>query len=1075
MPNLHLSMLFGSKKVLFPAFLIAIILLSPRNGMAQEAGCTDPLASNFDDSAEINDGSCTYPGTVINFENRVQLPSEIAESSGLIYWNNTFWTHNDDTDLNLYGFSFENVNELELLPLNGLTNVDWEEIRQDDNYLYIGDIGNNAGNRTDLKIYKILKSSIESGNPEVETIAFSYEDQEDFNPPGNNETDFDSEAFIVTDDRIYIFTKEWVSRNTTIYEIPNEPGEHVAINRNTLDLNAMVTGAVYLEDERLIALIGYNFPDIAPTFIYLLYDFQGDDFFGGNKRMLVLSLGSFVGHQVEAITTINGLTYYATNEFASNGSITIPQRMHEIELTEFLSLYINDLGAPERYYYKGSGAFNDAESWATNPNGSGRSVADFSFDNTEYIIGAGGSYVVDYDWEISGENVSITLGNEDNIPVSLTLNSEVNAKVNVRSNAEFTVDNTTVPELGELESGSSVHLMNISDLTIPEATYFDLTIENSTVVSPDEDQFITVNGSLVFEDNPSTDLSAYALTFAGDEVQLLNSDLPLNLRELTIDKNGGTLEITESTDIRIHRLFILEAGNLENNGSLTLESGGIFMNNTSNEPEITFERLVSAPVFSDEIDEHWVALSSPVTGTFAGETGLLNSVWTQGFSGSNDAGAEVSTVFELNNGVWQAPSSNNLTTGKGFFVQLFEEQNPGETGNPVDYSIPFSISGMQNSFDGGQYEFTDLFFDPDGNGISWNLLGNPFASALDWSAEGTNTWGKNGTGDFIYFWNPLNRMYQIAGKSGLPSSFSGLISVEPIIAPFQPFWIFTVDENVSLVVGENARSSENTNSDMFATPDEQPAIALQLNEEAVTAFRFDDDFTSANQQFDAPYLPPFGESYYYMYACQQDYATILRSLPLPSDEPFEIGLSLGFKTVAEASENESTLHWPVFENIPENWDITLTDTQEAITVDLKSNESYTFTFTSETKEEGIVFNQLDCPASLSEHRFIFTVSPDFTSTPKPGNDLPGFVSLDQNYPNPFNPVTQIQYHLPEATLVDVSVYDVLGKQVASLVSEQKPAGTHTVSFDASKLSSGVYMYVLKTKNAHLVRKMSVVK
>jgi hypothetical protein len=73
-------------------------------------------------------------------------------------------------------------------------------------------------------------------------------------------------------------------------------------------------------------------------------------------------------------------------------------------------------------------------------------------------------------------------------------------------------------------------------------------------------------------------------------------------------------------------------------------------------------------------------------------------------------------------------------------------------------------------------------------------------------------------------------------------------------------------------------------------------------------------------------------------------------------------------------------------------------------------------------------------------------------------EIPGEYSLAQNYPNPFNPATKINYSLPDDAKVTIKVYDMLGTEVAELVNETKPAGYYEITFDASKLSSGVYVY-----------------
>jgi hypothetical protein len=83
--------------------------------------------------------------------------------------------------------------------------------------------------------------------------------------------------------------------------------------------------------------------------------------------------------------------------------------------------------------------------------------------------------------------------------------------------------------------------------------------------------------------------------------------------------------------------------------------------------------------------------------------------------------------------------------------------------------------------------------------------------------------------------------------------------------------------------------------------------------------------------------------------------------------------------------------------------------------------------------------------------------------------------LEQNYPNPFNPTTVIEFALPKQAAVKLSVYNILGEKVAELVNGTLSAGYHSVSFNASDLSSGIYIYKITAGNFVSVKKMMLLK
>lgn len=318
-------------------FLIVLSFLLVNSALAQILGCTDSKANNYEATATINDGSCTYNSSILTPTSSFNLDNVIAETSGLILWNNHLWTHNDSGgNPTIYAVDTLDGALLQTLPLSGIVSNDWEEISQDSNYIYIGDFGNNVtGNRTDLKIFRIAKNSILVNAPIIDTIRFSYSNQTDFTVTTVNNTNFDCEAFIVSEDSIYLFTKQWVDGKTRSYSLPKIPGNYTAHYKSTMNVLGLITGAVYLESKKLVALCGYT--KLLQPFFYLLYDFNDFDFFSGNKRKISVDLPY---HQIEGITTRNGLKYYASNEYFSQSAVL--QKLHIFDLTTYLDNYLSN-------------------------------------------------------------------------------------------------------------------------------------------------------------------------------------------------------------------------------------------------------------------------------------------------------------------------------------------------------------------------------------------------------------------------------------------------------------------------------------------------------------------------------------------------------------------------------------------------------------------------------------------------------------------------------------------------------------------------------------------------------------
>jgi hypothetical protein len=90
-------------------------------------------------------------------------------------------------------------------------------------------------------------------------------------------------------------------------------------------------------------------------------------------------------------------------------------------------------------------------------------------------------------------------------------------------------------------------------------------------------------------------------------------------------------------------------------------------------------------------------------------------------------------------------------------------------------------------------------------------------------------------------------------------------------------------------------------------------------------------------------------------------------------------------------------------------------------------------------------------------------------------DVPIIFELSQNYPNPFNPSTTIEFSLPKSEFVELKVYNILGKEVTTLVSNKLNQGNHSYTFDGSNLASGIYYYQLVAGEYREVKKMICIK
>ncbi|MDF4203233.1 hypothetical protein PXD56_09720 [Maribacter sp. SA7] len=245
------------------------------------------------------------------------LPDDVFETSGLLYFNGNLITHNDSgNEAVLYEIDLQSLSIIRRVIISNVTNIDWEAISQDDEYIYIGDFGNNVGTRKDLAVHRILKEDFLNANTvSAETINFSYEDQQDFENSGNS--DWDAEAFFVIDDRLVVLTKQWKSLGSVAYEFSKFPGTYVASRVGAIDDIGLITDATYDTESNRLVIIGYS--SILSPFVGVVEHLNFNAVFEGYIQQ---SLGlNFI--QAEGLTQTSEENYYFSSEYYSRQTPTI--------------------------------------------------------------------------------------------------------------------------------------------------------------------------------------------------------------------------------------------------------------------------------------------------------------------------------------------------------------------------------------------------------------------------------------------------------------------------------------------------------------------------------------------------------------------------------------------------------------------------------------------------------------------------------------------------------------------------------------------------------------------------------
>ena len=261
-------------------------------------------------------------GTII-VKKIADLSPELQEASGIIAVNNKLVLHNDSSgEAVLYEVDPVTAKILRKVRIEGVKNRDFEDIAQDEVFIYIADIGNNSNTRKDLAIYRIRKSDFSGKNSvKPEVISFRYEDQIDFTKT-EQQTNFDAEALVAFEGKLLIFTKNWGDHQTSVYSLPGSPGSFIARKKGTYAIKGLVTGATYSPAKKWIVMTGYS--NFVP-FVVKLSGFPVENPLDGKvEKHTLLLLGS---NQLEGIASNPDGSFTLCTE----GSAGLPAAIYHLQ------------------------------------------------------------------------------------------------------------------------------------------------------------------------------------------------------------------------------------------------------------------------------------------------------------------------------------------------------------------------------------------------------------------------------------------------------------------------------------------------------------------------------------------------------------------------------------------------------------------------------------------------------------------------------------------------------------------------------------------------------------------------
>lgn len=475
--------------------------------------------------------------------------------------------------------------------------------------------------------------------------------------------------------------------------------------------------------------------------------------------------------------------------------------------------------------------------------------------------------------------------------------------------------------------------------------------------------------------------------------------------------------------------------------------------------------------------EGWRLMASPVqSATF---NDLFGDLWMQGVNGSDDPGGPGTLLSwtESDGGSFSAPGDmgDPMTPGKGYVVYVFEDDEFSTSG--IQGGFPKTINSDGNENTGTVSVLVTSNDADDANGIDgnegWNLLGNPFdtditASAIVTALENVG----NNSGNV----NTNLKVWDHTANNGNGSYIN--VSGSETIAPFQAFFAKYEVDGVSGDVDLTKSALEaNQGADFYKNVAEDAfTFDLSLHGEQyydTYTVEFNDKGTTELDRYDAYKLFSLNASSINFYSTLGN--NRLQKNVLPRDLESNLEIPLSFQANGRTS---LTLRWNKVEEIPNDWDVTLLDKETNEEIDLRTSNEYQFNVVKQqeqkfSSQEKSLLNKATSSDDDSDSRFVLSVKPNGDQSNS--GEMPNTATLNPNYPNPFNPTTTLSYEVSQDAQVTLTVWNMIGQKVATLVDGMVEAGEHQETWNAANMPSGIYIARFEVGSEVFTRKMTLIK